>query len=752
MDRWQITAVGGLDASALIILSLGVAAGVLWTWWTLDPRHGRRARILLSAIRAAALLVGFGLVLQPTLHTRKLTVRPARLAILVDVSESMTRGARSRLGQVSRLLEQAAQGLGDLAGRHRLAWYRFADRLEPVTGAEQAASALRVKPRGTDIRRAFEELKALRADLPLAGVVLLSDGADTEMTASLNGEIDAGFARTLGVPVNTVALTDPSGRKDLAVERVAAASFAFSRSKTPIVVSLRSVGLPDREVEVLLERDGSVAERKTARLVGGKGEVTFEIRPTVLGHEVVTVTTPVPRGDEVPENNDVHASMEVIRDKFRVLHLAGRPSFDQRFLRETLKAWPRIDLVSFYVLRTAYQSSTQGASGMSLIPFPTDDLFEGHLEEFDIVVFHDFDPTAVGVARYLDRIADFVQGGGALVLVSGGAGLGAEQLAGTRFPGVLPVALLPTGTPETRLGDAQPFHVRLTEDGARHPLARFASQSADGAALFRSLARLEGVGRVSGLAPQSVRLAEHPFVNADDGPTPVIAAREVGRGRSLAILTDSLWRWRFSGPLEGGPATVYGDFWRQAIAWLTHAPELERLRADVKPSPVPAGRPAELTAELEDEAYRPASGAKMSFAVTWTNDDGSTASDSFDANLDEQGRYRREWLPRAAGPHRLTATSADGLSVNRRFLVASADAELAHLEPAPGLLKQIAQITQGRFETDTLSPGNWATAHEALREIVGHRDVSLWDRPEALALFILLLVGEWWFRRRLGLR
>ena len=142
-----------------------------------------------------------------------------------------------------------------------------------------------------------------------------------------------------------------------------------TRSETPVAVTLRSTGISDRELEASLWQDGKILQRRTAQLVGGTGHFSFTVFPSTLGQHVLTVTVPVPQDDEVPENNTAYLTFDVIRDKFRILHIAGHPSWDQRFLRETFTSWPKVDLVSFYILRTEFQSSTLGSAGMALIPF-----------------------------------------------------------------------------------------------------------------------------------------------------------------------------------------------------------------------------------------------------------------------------------------------------------------------------------------------------------------------------------------------
>ena len=109
VDEWQIAATGGLGHLALILLAAAVIAGLIWTWRSLDPKQSTRVRAAIMLLRAGALTIAVGLVLQPTLRIRRMKPLPSLLAILVDVSDSMTRnGDASRLAEVKRFLKTAS--------------------------------------------------------------------------------------------------------------------------------------------------------------------------------------------------------------------------------------------------------------------------------------------------------------------------------------------------------------------------------------------------------------------------------------------------------------------------------------------------------------------------------------------------------------------------------------------------------------------------------------------------------------------
>ena len=126
-------------------------------------------------------------------------------------------------------------------------------------------------------------------------------------------------------------------------------------------------------------------------------------------------------GEALSTNNKQVFTLKVIRDRVRVLHVCGRPSWDQRFLRSMLRLDPNVDLVSFFILRTETDDQPWNArEEMSLIPFPDREIFDEQLKSFDLLIFQNFNSApSYQVEPYLPGLRDYVQSGGALAMVGG---------------------------------------------------------------------------------------------------------------------------------------------------------------------------------------------------------------------------------------------------------------------------------------------------------------------------------------------
>src|SRR5262249_13116331 len=162
---------------------------------------------------------------------------------------------------------------------------------------------------------------------------VVSDGVDTGRVGE--GPLDAttrADVEALGAPVNTIGLGETSLR-DLSVAAVLADDFAFVRTPVTIEAVIRQTGLPHRHIDITLARDGRPVATRGVVLSGDHSEerVSFDWLPDHPGTFVFRIWTPVLAGEALASNNEQAFTVKVIRDRVRVLHLCGRPSWDQRF-------------------------------------------------------------------------------------------------------------------------------------------------------------------------------------------------------------------------------------------------------------------------------------------------------------------------------------------------------------------------------------------------------------------------------------
>ena len=716
-----------------------------------EPRRARRA--VLVGLRAVAALLALFLLAEPALELLQTARVRNRFAILLDASRSMNfpveRDGEPRAAAAGAFLSEHRAELERLSDRVDLEWYTFGADVAPVDPAE-AARGVPGRAGRTDLLGALDAIGsgAGGSTRRLAGALVVSDGADNAALAEGAGPEARAKARALGVPVNAIAV-GRSAPKDLAVERVAVDEFAFVRNTVTIDVALRARGFSDEEVRLVLRREGAVVASATVRLERGRDRYTVPLSfaPDETGTFVFTVAAPVFPGEAVAENNARSFVLRVIRDRVRVLLVAGRPSWDVRFLRGLLKQDPNVDLVSFFILRSnADDAGPQ--QDLSLIPFPVAEIFGEQLRTFDAVVFVDFAYApyrGLEIERFLPALREYVRGGGALAMVGGEQSFGDGRYGETAIAEVLPVAPVDGST----MAEGE-LALRLTSDGKRHPVTRLAPGDAANESAWRGLPPVTAVNLTRALAPGAGAsiLLEAPGVLVDGKAAPLVAVREVGEGRTLAVATDASWRWGFLAAESGQGNRAYLRFWNQALRWLVRDPGLAPLQVEPDAPAVEPGAPVgiEVTARRPD--WGPASGERVSAELV--DDDGRSVARG-EAVAGEDGVARVELVPPGPGAYKIVARGKDGETATGAVAVRGAGPEDADAAPRPELLSALAEATGGAFSA---LPGgdlpDLRLADPEVVEIGRRKSVPVWDRWWYLAALAGVLAGEWILRRRWG--
>ena len=751
-DDWRLAALTPLPAWALALVGLAAVASVLLAWRGLRGEPSRRRRALLVALRTVSAALALFLVAEPAIQLLQTARVRRRFAVLVDASRSMgfpvEEGGRSRSDAAAALLAGSRGALERLGERVDLEWWTFAGDATPTDAAGVAAA-----PRGgrTDLMAALHAAAA--GSRRLAGALVVSDGADNAALAEgLDGPARADL-EALGFPVNAVSAGADSPR-DVAVERVAVDDFAFVRNTLTVEATLRVRGYSREEVQVVLRREGSVVATAKVKLEPGRDRyaVPLSFAPDATGTFVFTLEArPLP-GEAIADNNSRSFALRVIRDRVRVLLVAGRPSWDERFLRGLLKQDPNVDLVSFFILRQNVDNPGP-QEDLSLIPFPVAEIFGPQLKTFDAVLFVNFAWSpyrSLQIESFLPGIRDYVLAGGAFAMVGGEQSFGEGRYGETPIAEILPVAPLDGTRPVE-----EDFHPRLTAEGRRHPVTRLASGDGPNAAAWDALPSLPGLDLVRPLPPGqgAAVLLEAPGILVDGRPAPVVAVREVGRGRTLAVTTDSSWFWGFVAAESGRGGRAHQRFWLDALRWLVRDPGTDALQVRPDEQAVEPGAPVGLTISLRGADSGPAAGRKVQ--VELVGEDGRSAARG-EARTGPDGEARLELLPPGPGAYRIVARSdggdaATGETGSAAVAVRGTGPEDADAAPRPKLLRAIADATGGGYSE---LPGG-ALPELALRdpervEIGRRKDVPIWDRAGYLAALAVALAAEWVLRRRFG--
>jgi uncharacterized membrane protein len=756
--RWVFLSPYGRWGFYVGLVVVGVI--VLLSWRSSRGSSAWR-RATLIGLRGGAAVAAMVVFLEPAVELRQVAREPNRIAVLIDDSKSMALAEHpagpTRIERVRRLIASSQTTLAAWEREHKVDYYTFAETVSATSPAALAANS--AQGRSTLIRKALEYVRSRYEGRDLAGIVLISDGAATGSFDEDSGDgAVRDFLRTLDTRVHTVWAAR-EGLKDVAVARVMADEFAFVRTVVRIEAVIRTTGLGARRVPVTLSTDGQPLREKLVDLPAGEHEVTvsFEVTPPRVGRYVYEMSVPVAKGEAVTTNNTRSFVVRVIRDKTRVLQVSGAPSWDVRALRAMLKGNPNVDLISFFILRTQDDVSLVPNDEMSLIPFPTRELFEQQLPSFDVIVLQNFEYLPYGIGDYLENIRSYVEGGGGLAMLGGAQSFTSGGYYGTPVAAALPVDLFGPFDSRQPIIDTQKFSPVLTTAGQQHPVTSLRYSGTDNLAAWKALPQLEGVNIIAGARSDATVLATHPKLKTKNGkPLPVIVAGEYGKGRSLVFTTDTLWKYGFvAASRPGDDGRHYTKLWENTIRWLIQDPDLRNLHVDSDAVEYTPGASVRVTVRLLGRDYQPQSKGEVALVVKRGAD--PNRADQVQAvklSVGEDGTAMYELGGLAPGVYRVMGTAKIGgrsVDASDIFLVREGGTELDRPVGDRDMLEGISEATGGQAlgPVDEL-PARLKMDPPRIVRVDRRTDIELWSRPGLLILIVGLLGLEWLLRQRSG--
>ncbi|MFT5357325.1 MAG: putative membrane protein [Polyangiales bacterium] len=678
-------------------------------------------RRVLRSLRWCSALVAWLVAVQPTQTGPQMHESEGRVVLLIDDSRSMSiaTNGQPRSSFVPELRERwERSSFVDVR--------RLAAEMSPVPAGEELTFE------GGD-SRIGDALQSLRSEGNVGLVVLVSDGAETGADFALDGDP---LQRIITVPAG------PREIRDDAIASLEADPIAFLRQPALIRVRVRRLGARGT-IPVQLIHDGVVVQERVATVDdAGEGEVVFSFVPRALGRDVFRVAIPLAEEEAVSENNTRDLMVRVMRDRLRVLLVAGRPTWDVRFLRAFLERDPSIDLISFFILRTTADMANADPDELALIPFPTDELFREHLGSFDVIFFQDFDFEPYDMASYLPGIARYVERGGSFAMIGGIGSFGSGKYASTPLASVLPVEFDDVSRPERGVR-SEHFAPQLADAFAQHPMIRLVDDVGANAALWSGLAPLAGVNRLRSAKENAQVLLRHPR----DG-TPVLASASVEEGRVIAFAADSSWRWGMTSAGETGDASVHARFWDRTLRWLARDPVLEPARITSDQERYSPGARMEIRGVLRDARYASLP-RDQEITLEVRLDQDVVESRRIDLDAGDAFSLSIE-APQAPGVYHLVAHSPGGDLVKEPFVVDGSGVELADVRVRREYLAGIAEASGGEtMEPDDL-PSDPALLDRTQRTVRGSVRRAVFANPLLVTALVFLLGASWWTRRRWG--
>ncbi|HEX7120098.1 MAG TPA: hypothetical protein VF212_14990 [Longimicrobiales bacterium] len=723
-------------AAALVVLML--AAPMLLSYARAGAA-GRLERAALAALRLAALAVVLFCLLRPMLVVSTTVPQRNFVGVLLDDSRSMRvadlDGGRLRADFAAEAFAPGAELRDALADRFALRFFRFANAADRV----EDPAALRFDGTQTRIARALERARQELAGVPLAGLVVVTDGADnareplTETLLAL---------RAAGVPVYTVGLGRPSLERDVELGRVDLPASVLRGASLAVDVVVTHAGYGGRTVPVIVEDEGRIVAEREVELRGDGEPATVRVAFTAeeAGPRRLRVRVPPQPGETVAENNGRDVLLQVVDRREKILYFEGEPRFEVKFIRRAVHDDPNLQVVVLQrvadgkFIRLDVDDPAELRAG-----FPTtrEELFAYRgliLGSVEASFFtHD----------QLQMIADFVsQRGGGLLALGGRRALGAGGYAGTPVADALPVYL--DAEREAGISFAE-LKVEPTRAGRGHAALRLAADDAASLERWEALPALTSLNPVRRVKPGATALL---VGRGDGGERVILAAQRFGRGKAIAFPVQDSWLWQMHAdvPLDD---PSHETFWRQMLRWLV-ADVPDPVAATLPRDHVEPGAPVELLADVADSAYLGVNDARVTARVRAP--DGTETTIPLDWTVDRDGRYRGTFATTLEGLYEIRVEAERGgraIGHDVAWLrAAPSDAEYFEAGMREPLLRRIAEETGGRFYTpaDVAALPEDITYTGAGTAVVEEHD--LWDMPAIFLTLLTLLATEWLWRHR----
>ncbi len=713
-------------------------------------RWGLLAMRMLGVLAVSALLLGPSHV--PPTATRE--VKPA-VSVLVDLSESMR---TADCGEVSRIDAVRAGWLGDAA----------LDRIASVADLDLSLVGAFSEPIGRaavrDIGGAAATSKASNLIEALGAAVgnvrdgegghrilLLSDGRDTSGASPLP-LIE--LARSRGVAIDTVCVGAAVMRRDLSVQAAPAQDYLFAKEEGGLIVRVQQVGLPTDAIDVEVAIDGPEGRSATTHAVDLRGrtinEIQIPIRHELPGQYQYLVRV-APRTEEIDLSNNAQTLfVDVAKAKIRVLTLEALPSWDMKFVAQSLRRDQRVELTQISRLsekRTeVIRSGGEQGSKSDVAAL----LSAESLARFDVFIL------GAGLERLLTpeaaaHIRDAVLERGAGVIFARGPACAAD--AESHATALGPIEPVEYDRAAKAMANVR---IGLSRSGAATPWLSPERLGVDLVARADQLPAWPILRRSASVKPGTIVLARGAPVGAgdvgdDEANPPAIASMRIGRGLSVAVLGEGLWKWALVDHDRAAFQGMYERCWQGMVRWVASGGDArpgQEITLRLARQSVGIDQEVGVEVLLEHAVEHPPT------EVTVTHPDGTTEPLPLARAGSGAERLQASFRPERSGVHTVTLDSP-GLEPARqqRFVsVFDPSVERINASADPLAMRLLAERTGGRtFDVSEAAKYPEHVRKRRFSTIASQEAVWVWNRFPILLMLCTWLGLEWILRRKAGM-
>ncbi|QDT42387.1 hypothetical protein Pan241w_24710 [Gimesia alba] len=698
-------------------------------------------------------------------------------AIVVDDSQSLqikdSKTGQPRLQQIQQLLstteaeQKTPQWMIDLEQNFSVRKYSVDAHAHAQTNLQH----LTFDGSQTNLVSSLNELNRRYQKLPLAGILLMTDGISAEEINQLE----------TSVPIYSVPIGDSTPATDLAITKTSVSYSPFEDAPIRILADLSATQCQQKQIKAqLLDETGKVVETVTREVSQPEQEfqIRFQVRPDATGiafYQIKTSLISAETNEATLSNNQRTLKIDRGRTAHRVLYVSGRPNWEFKFLRRAIEEDEFIHLVGLIRIgkkETKFDfRSRDGEEGNALFR-GFDPQNEADLERYDQPVFvrintqspdelkDGFPKTERELFQYetliiddleaaffthdqLDLITRFVsERGGGLVMLGGQESFQKGGYNKTDLSRLLPVYFPQRDTSAFE----SDYQFALTRDGWLQPWMRHHKQEQEEHKRLTEMPTFKTINRMDTTKPGATLAAE--LKSPQKAVFPAIATQRYGLGRVTAIMIGDLWRWRLK---EDSTSPQLYKSWRQLLRWMT-TDVLEPIDLLVDSNPE-GNSGTKIKVLVRDPEFQKRSDYQVELEITTPKTE--TIKLTADPTADKPGEYQTVYLPPQPGGYAVSATvtSPDSKSktINSGWVHDPGSREFRSIYPDLDRLQQLATRTKGEV-IPAAKLSQFVNSLDQRHIPVTEESVSpLWHHPWVLVFVLGCLFGEWSLRRWKGL-
>ena len=725
---------------------------VFWTYWQVSALNARDRTVLFIA-RLALLGVAVFAILRPVLLLKVAVPQQNFVGVLLDDSRSMQIPDEQAQPRSQFVTDQLGRPDGPLLTALGTRFVPRVFRFSSVAERLQTTGDLRYQGTATRIGDALDRVRDEMSGLPVAGLVVVSDGADNADTT-----LDQAIAglKSQSMPVFSVGVGKDRLDRDVQITRAETPRRVLKGTSLVVDVVVTQWGYAGAKVPLMVEDDGRTVSSQEITLPADGESQTVKVRFKAgdAGPRTFRFRVPVQTGEEVAQNNQRDSLVSVDSRREKVLYIEGEPRPEPKFIRQATDKDPNLQVV--LLQRTAEATVNAPDKYLRLGVDGPDELLNGfpttreELFSYRGIILGSVEASAFtpDQQRMLEDFVD-VRGGGLLAL--GGLRAFSEGgWAGTPLSDAFPVQL-------NRAAPKPPsppleIVVRPTRAGESHPAVQIAERPEEAAEKWKALPPLYAVNAlaVSDLKPGATALLTGRDQNNREDV--VLAYQRYGRGKTLVLGVQDTWLWRMHASMAVEDMTHH-NFWQRLTRWLVDAVP-DRIMVSASPDRVQRGEPVSISADVRDPEFKGINDGRITAVAT--SPSGKLENVPMEWTIENDGEYRARFTPSEDGLYKIevTGTAKDGKDIGRgvtNLRVAPSDAEYFEAAMRAPLLQRLAEETEGRFFRAADTSGLVDAISYSGRGITVVEERELWDMPIVLVSLLVLMGSEWLYRRSRGL-